>query len=324
MYQGRPLLLVVGATDTGRAPMVAALLRRALGAEVAVHSAGVLAHQGERAAPEAQMAMDQLGLDLSDHVSRALGEAEHAHADVLLAVDRGTEMVLFTRFPNDRRVTCLSLLADQPDVLDPHRMPLGVWVATAQQLEQQVQRALPELRARLGLSAQNAAETTPPPAAREAWQPIPTTATDPETMFAMLASAPPLASAPEQDAATARAAQDTSPTSVAATKERAAGRAEQVQRMLRLLAIAEEAPEIVDWVRLRDQLLARLRAVAAQPHSGQDLTPAAVLMIEGKLQQCSALPDGAGLLTLKRVIARLEQPVSATDLPGLGQALATW
>lgn len=324
MYQGRPLLLVVGATDTGRAPMVAALLRRTLEPEATVLSAGVLAHQGERAAIEAQMAMEQLGLDLSAHVSRALGESEYAHADVLLAVDRGTEMVLFARFPNDRRIACLSALAEQPDVLDPHRMPLGVWVATAQHLEQHVQRALPALRTRLGLATQATGAGPTPAAAPAVSPPVRAAETTSEDLFAMLAS-PSAHAAPPAAAAGPPAASAAVPTAgpTPAAQQRPS-RAEQVARMLRLLTITEEAPEIVEWTRLRHQLLAALRSVAEQSTAASDLTPAATLMIEGKLQQCSALPDGAGLLTLKRVIARLEQPLSGTDLADLGQELAQW
>ena len=62
MYEGKPLALVVGNTDTGRTPMAAALLRRALGPHVIVQTAGVLSHAGEGATPEAQMAIEQIGL----------------------------------------------------------------------------------------------------------------------------------------------------------------------------------------------------------------------------------------------------------------------
>lgn len=321
MDQGRPMLLVVGASDTGRAPMAMALLRRALEPDVVVESAGVLAHQGERAAPEAQMALEQLGLDLGGHVSRALAEVDHARADLLLAVDRGTELVLFARFPRDRRIACLSVLADQPDVLDPHRMPLGIWVATAHQLEQQVQRALPELRARLGLSTPDT--TTLPAAPAPIAPPLPAHTADAatETILAMLAAPAAPAAEPVQDTAAPGPACDAA-VPVAAPEEQEMQRVEQVQRMLRLLAIAEEAPEIVDWLRLRDHLLTGLRGLATQTRDALDFTPAAALMIEGKLQQRAALPTADGLAALKRVIARLAQPVSGADLASLGQDLA--
>src|SRR3712207_2151016 len=101
MYEGKPLLLVVGGSDTGRTPIAAGLLRRALGAGVVVLTAGVLSHAGESAAPEAQMALEQIGVDISRHISRPLDSVDHRAAELLLAVDRGTELVLFTQFPQD-------------------------------------------------------------------------------------------------------------------------------------------------------------------------------------------------------------------------------
>ncbi len=59
MYEGKPLAIVVGSSNTGRTPITAGLLRRMLGAHVAVQTAGVLAHEGEGAIPEAQMALEQ-------------------------------------------------------------------------------------------------------------------------------------------------------------------------------------------------------------------------------------------------------------------------
>lgn len=158
MYEGKPLILVIGASDTGRTPMAAGLLRRALGAGVVVRTAGVLSHEGEGAMPEAQMALEQVGIDISRHLSRPLRQEEHRKAELLLAIDRGTELVLFSEFPHDPRVTCLPVLAEMPDVLDPHRMPLGVWIAALRQLSDQVSAALPKIRQQLGISDQ---ETLP-------------------------------------------------------------------------------------------------------------------------------------------------------------------
>lgn len=161
MLNGKPLILVVGGSDTGRTPMVAGLLRTVLRAEALVQTAGVLAHTGESAMPEAQMALEQLGTSIHEHRAQPLTAEHRYHADVLLAVDRGTAMVLHSEFPHDERVVCLAGLCDQPDVLDPHRMPLGVWIATARQLQTQVSQALPHLRQGLHLGAVSAVEAIP-------------------------------------------------------------------------------------------------------------------------------------------------------------------
>jgi protein-tyrosine-phosphatase len=165
MLEGKPLVMVVGGSDTGRTPMVAGLLRAALGAAATVQTAGVLAHVNESAVPEAQMALEQLGITIRDHRAQSLMPEHRRLADLLLAVDRGTALVLHSEFPHDERVVCLATLCDQPDVLDPHRMPLGVWVTTALQLQTQVTHVLPDVRKRLSLHESNAGapQSVPPP-----------------------------------------------------------------------------------------------------------------------------------------------------------------
>ncbi len=164
MREGRPLVMVVGGSGTGRTPMVAGLLRAALGEDAVVQTGGVLAHTGESAVMEAQMALEQLGVSLREHRAQPLTAEHRRHADLLLAVDRGTALVLHSEFPHDERVVSLAALCDQPDVLDPHRMPLGVWIATARQLQGQVTQAVPELRQRLRLAPASPASTAPAPA----------------------------------------------------------------------------------------------------------------------------------------------------------------
>lgn len=380
MYEGKPMLLVIGSTDTGRTPIAAALLRRALGAGVAVRTAGVLAHEGEGATPEAQLALDQLNIDISRHISRPLHYEEHAKAELLLAIDRGTELVLFAEFPNDPRVACLPVLAQMPDVLDPHRMPLGVWITAMRQLHDQIQAALPLIRARLGIQDQEPLPLMPPKVERRrstsrreplvlgsgvrvAWDQDPEMQQLLETIGGddgQAASQPdPLTNASAEPATTAywndaaeqqgpadwlppsdSSASDTiaassmsqppapAPPSPAQAQEipaaATASREEHIRRMERLLVAAEEAPEIVDWLRLRGQLVSRLRAVAAQAQGALDFTPAATLMIEGKLMHCAQLPDAAALAALQRAVARLEASVAGDDLATIAADLAEW
>lgn len=361
MYEGKPMVLVIGGTDTGRTPIAAALLRKALGAGVIVRTAGVLSHDGEGAVPEAQMALDQLGIDISRHLSRPLRHAEHRNAELLLAVDRGTELVLFSEFPNDPRVACLAALADMPDVLDPHRMPLGIWVAATKQLGDQVAAALPLIRALLKIEGQ---APLPPPERRierrksngsrgplvlgtghkmdwdrdEEMQRL---------MSLINSDAPPgdeaepngepdalesgaIAAEPSIDDA-AQGSVDMwnvsepvpadptpSPASPAAT------RTEHVARIAKVLAAAEELPEIVDWGRLRSDLITRLRAIGEQAHGAMDFAAAATLMIEGKVQQCKTLPNADALLLLRRSVRRLAEPVGAGDLAEIGNELGQW
>jgi protein-tyrosine-phosphatase len=358
MYEGKPLLLVIGGSDTGRTPIAAGLLRHALGDSAIVLTAGVLSHAGESAAPEALLALEQVGIDISRHVSRPLDDTEHQQAELLLAVDRGTEMVLFTRFRNDPRVTCLPVLAEAPDVLDPHRMPLGVWISIMRQLQEQISKALPKIRQQLGIPAQELQPLGTP----EPGEFIPLTGGGPrwdkdddmqrllkliedgQSQQADVASsaasngagqAPSAEPAPVVEAAPAiehdHAAADPGATYDEQTVEIQAeapvspsSRAEHVARLRKLLEAASEVPEIIDWQRLRHQLIQRLRAIAQQSAGPSDFAPAAALMIEGKLAQHATLPSAEALFLLQRSVTRLGVAVSGADLATIGGELAQW
>lgn len=338
MYEGKPLVLVIGGSDTGRAPITAALLRRALNGDAIVQSAGVVAHEGESAAPEAQMALEQAGIDLS-HVARGLRAEVQRDAELLLAVDRGTELVLHTELPHDPRVTGLSALAQRPDVLDPHRMPLGVWVAVMRQLDEQIRAALPALRQRLGLaSSQNrAADPAPLPpiaplitpdtkvhwARDEAMQRLLGLINEQPANEALPAALPdeppPSQPGPIGDDEAAPLEQ---PRADVATSENA--RAAHVERSVLLIAAAAELPEVVDWNRLREALRVQLRALAARAEDAHDFTPAATLMIEGKLAQIAELPSAQAFGLLKSTVERFRRPIAGSDLGAIGSELALW
>ncbi len=175
-----PTVLLIGAADTGRAPMAAALLRRAAaqrGYDWTIASAGVVGHDGDPAEPEARDAMLHLGLDISGHRARSLSEELAVEADLLLAVESGTARVVRARFPAAApRLASLGDLAGRPrDIPDPFRMQIGAWIAYARELDDLLRAALPRIAGRLGAeppaapeSADAAALEAPPPAAAPA------------------------------------------------------------------------------------------------------------------------------------------------------------
>jgi protein-tyrosine phosphatase len=164
------LIVVVGGSDTGRAPMAAALLGRMLqarGLTAQVASAGVLGHDGASAQPEARDALAALGLDLGGHTARSLDDALLGEATLLLAVDSGTRRVLAARLSDDARLASLAELAGVArDIPDPFRMQVGVWLTYAREIEGMLDAALPQIAARAGLlSSQTArpSDATPAP-----------------------------------------------------------------------------------------------------------------------------------------------------------------
>lgn len=284
MIEGRPHLLVVGGADTGRAPLLAVLLRRELGASVAVASAGVLGHAGEPADQSVDLALDQLGLATSGHVARILDAEALRSADLVLAVDRGIALAVRPRTMIE--VVALGELAGSEDVPDPHRMPLGIWIAALQTYLTQIGVALPQIRTRLG-----AGEGPHPPA------PSPTGRGGDRVSFPV-------------DAATNSS--DSPP------------RAEHLNRIARLIDTAETLPEIVDWARLAEETATRLRALAGLVNDPDDLTAAAAAMLIGSVLQSSRMPDAAGLGVLRRVCERLAGPLDSAGLAEIGQIAGEW
>jgi protein-tyrosine-phosphatase len=143
-------ILLIGGADTGRAPMAAALLRRLLGPRDygwLVESAGVLGHDGAPAEREARDTMAHMGLDIHMHEARMLTDDLAAQVALLLAIDRGTALVLRSRLGEyQARIHTLGELAGQPrDIPDPFRMQIGAWMTYAREIEALLTAALPRM-----------------------------------------------------------------------------------------------------------------------------------------------------------------------------------
>ncbi|NNJ10974.1 low molecular weight phosphatase family protein [Chloroflexales bacterium ZM16-3] len=133
-----PQILIIGAADTGRAPMAAALLRRLLhqrGMEWPVTSAGVVGHDEEPPQTEARDAIAFLNLDISHHQARSLNDDLANVARVMLAIDSGVGLVLRARYPQAAIVSLGELAGRRRDIPDPFRMQVGAWVSYAREIE---------------------------------------------------------------------------------------------------------------------------------------------------------------------------------------------
>ena len=265
-------IVLVGAADTGRAPIAAALLRRLLGKEmaaVAVESAGVLGHDGDPAEPEARDTMLHLGLDISDHSARSLDDALAERADLLIAIDSGTARVVRGRYPAAAaRIATLGGLANRKrDVPDPFRMQIGAWLTYARELDDMLQAALPAIRARLGQAVA------------------------------------PAAAAPASSTGTERNA--------------AAG------RVVQLLQLAAQMPDVLDWAAARGRLEQDLAAIAGAPTGPADLVAAYVAILRAAFAMIPA-PSARQFAALHGAAARLAAPVdqaALNELSGLLPAL---
>lgn len=301
MIEGRPHLLVVGGADTGRAPLLAAILRRELGTSVSVASVGVLGHAGEPADQSVDLALDQIGLATSGHVARLLDAEALRPADLVLAVDRGIALAVRPHTTLD--VVALGELAGSEDVPDPHRMPLGIWIAALQTYLTQISAALPQIRVRLG-----AGEPHPPAAPK---------GHPPTGRGGEKASAPKIAAANSNTSPPRRGEGQV-------VGSPSPSRNEHLTRIARLIDTAETLPEIVDWARLADETATRLRALAGLASEPDDLTPAAAAILIGSVLQSSRMPDAAGLAVLRRVCERLAEPLDSAGLAEIGRVAGEW
>lgn len=160
------LVLIVGAADTGRAPMAAALLGRMAarqGLDWSVESAGVVGHDGDPAEPEARSAMLALGLDIAGHRARSLSPDLAAAAAALVAVEGGVARALRARDPALAAVTLGELAGRPRDIPDPFRMQLGAWLQYAGEIEALLRAGLPRLRAIVAGGGDEARPAAPAP-----------------------------------------------------------------------------------------------------------------------------------------------------------------
>jgi protein-tyrosine phosphatase len=109
--QTRCLVVFVCTGNTCRSPLAEVLCKQRLAERLGcdptdlpargflVHSAGLAAMLGERAPPAAQAVAQELGVDLSGHVSRPLFPDIAEQADFLIAMTHGHVAILLRRYP---------------------------------------------------------------------------------------------------------------------------------------------------------------------------------------------------------------------------------
>ncbi len=277
-----PLILIVGAADTGRAPMAVALLRRMLrrqGAPWRVESAGVVGHDDDPAEPEARDALLAMGLDLSAHTARSLSDALVAEARLLVAVESGVGRVVRARYPAAQLVTLGGLAGRARDIPDPFRMQVGAWLQYANEIESLLGAGMPRLLTLLG--ADGAADDV-------VAAPAPSAA---------VSRLPPVA--PEQ----------------------AAERVAALERVGRLLSLVAELPDVVDWASGSRQIAADLGAME-QPLAPADLARPYVAMLRATLALLPGRPSAPQATALRGAVARLRAPIAPADLDALAAELA--
>jgi protein-tyrosine phosphatase len=287
MSDEQSLILIIGAADTGRAPMAAAILRRLLqGRDLdwSVASAGVVGHDDEPAQVEARNAITMMGLDLSQHQARSLRADLAASARLLLAIDSGVARVLREREPAASVISLGELADRRRDIPDPFRMQVGAWLNYAREIESMLSTGLDRLvelvEGRPGVPRQ---PEPPAPMLEPGSLAVLTPVTQPEL----------------------------SPRLVA------------VERCTRLLDLLIEMPDVVDWVGASRQIAAEL-PVLATPLDPEDLAQPYVALIQALLGMTVQTPTLGQANRLQAALTTLRGPVAAVDLTALSTDIAAY
>jgi protein-tyrosine phosphatase len=278
-------ILLVGAADTGRAPMAAALLRRLLDArehDWSVESCGVLGHDGADAEVEARDTMVHMGLDIAEHQARSIDDELAARAALIVTMDRGTALVVRARFPGSAaRTHSLGELAGRSrDIPDPFRMQIGAWMTYAREIEAMLEAALPRVAELMPVEDERRKTKDQGPSA------IP--------------------------AASNRAS--TSETEL---------RASEAGRIKQLLYVAATMPGVVDWAVARPNIEAALTPIAAAPHGPGDLIAAYAGLLRAALALLPSPPTPGQLAALQRAAEHLPQPIGQAELNELSGQIAS-
>jgi protein-tyrosine phosphatase len=278
-------IIILGAADTGRAPMTAAMLRRMLEdrrVAASIESAGILGHDGDGPTSDAVATLDQMGIDIGDHIARSLTDELADHAALLIAVDAGVARVAQARFPAAAaKIAVLGELAGRTrDIPDPFKMQIGAWLTYASEIERMLRAAMPRILTRIGALEESAVASAE----------------------AATAVVPPI---PE-------AAGELPPERIAA-----------VGQIQRLLGIIEQMPEIIDWGAARAQLEVLYEQCQVTPYS-TDLAPALVGAVRAALGLTPEHPTAGQLAALRDVAASLGRPIPQATLAAFSLRIGGW
>ena len=154
-------ILVVCTGNVCRSPMATALFRkeiaeRGLAEEVFVDSAGTYAMVGHPASEGSVNAMAQRGLDISDHRAKQLTADLVEKADLIVVMEERHRRSIFVTWPRAIVKTLLlsELSGDHAEIDDPYGGEQWEYDETATIIEGYVQRGMPALLKRLGISAE--------------------------------------------------------------------------------------------------------------------------------------------------------------------------
>jgi protein-tyrosine phosphatase len=142
-----PSVLFVCTANICRSPMAAALFKNKLEKEGElrrwrIESAGTWARNGFPAAEKSRVLLDERGLSLESHLSRAITQKLMGQFDLILTMERGQKEALRVEFPEvaDRIYLLTEMVGEYSDINDPIGGPQADYEKTIEELEEIFER----------------------------------------------------------------------------------------------------------------------------------------------------------------------------------------
>lgn len=131
-------VLIVCTGNTCRSPMGEGILKSMIknGDNINVLSAGVFAADGERASKNAVIALSDMNIDISGHVSHSVNSDVVDEADLILTMTNSHKSALLTMYPEaqGKTYTVCEYAGINGEIADPYGQSLDVYKSCAEML----------------------------------------------------------------------------------------------------------------------------------------------------------------------------------------------